>query len=187
MIKLKFFILEKVKILMSTAYLSLGSNIGDRIGFIQQAHSLLNDSEGIKVVDCSSLYETEPIGVEDQEWFINAALKVETTLSPQELMKKCLDIENILGRVRDENTQKWGPRCIDIDILFYDEVISATDFLQLPHPRVDQRAFTLVPMLEIAQDFVHPVLNKSIEQLYNELEEPEEVYLYGTRPRGNKC
>jgi len=85
---------------MTIAYIGVGSNIGDRVGYIQQAHCLLNDMEGICVLESSSLYETEPVGYKDQEWFINAVLKTETTFSPEELLNHCLRVEKQLGRVR---------------------------------------------------------------------------------------
>jgi len=165
---------------MSTAYLSAGSNIGDRIGYLQQANNLLKDIEDITVVASSSIYETEPVGFRDQEWFANAVLEIVTKLSPGELLAECLRIECQLGRERNPEN-RWGPRTIDLDILFYDNEVILEESLQIPHPRMHERAYALVPMLELAPDFVHPVIKKTILELHNELEEPEEVYLYGTR------
>lgn len=167
---------------MSITYIGLGSNIGDRVGYIQQAHMLLADTEGIKILNTSSLYETEPVGNEDQEWFINAVIEVKTDLKPGDLLKECFKIENRLGRVRNDDIEKWAPRTIDLDILFYDNLIIAGDKLQIPHHQLHLRAFVLVPLLELAPDLVHPVLEKTVEELYNDLPSPEEVYLYGTRP-----
>ncbi len=166
---------------MSIAYLGAGSNIGDRISFIQQANCLLNDSNDIKVLQCSSLYETEPVGFKDQDWFINAVLEVETSFSPEELLNHCLRIEKQLGRQREPDIHKWGPRTIDLDILFYDDMIVSSDLVQIPHPRVHMRAHALVPMIEVNENFIHPIANKTILELHNDLEEVEEVYLYGTR------
>lgn len=166
---------------MSIAYIGLGSNVGDRIGYVQQAHKLLDDTEGVKVLNTSSLYETEPVGFEDQEWFINACVKIETILSPEELLSQCQRIESQLGRVRYPKCPEWGPRAIDLDILIYDDKIVATSALQIPHPRLDQRAFALVPLLELAPDLIHPIFGKTILEIHNELPNPEEVYLYGTR------
>lgn len=166
---------------MSVAYIGLGSNIGDRIGYIQQAHKLLSDTEGITVIDCSSLYETEPYGYKDQEWFVNATLKIETTLEAHVLLKNCHRIEKQLGRVRHPEMPQWGPRTIDLDILLYDETVIATDNLQIPHPRLHLRAYALVPLLELDPDLIHPIIGKSILDLHSSLPEPEEVYLYGTR------
>jgi 2-amino-4-hydroxy-6-hydroxymethyldihydropteridine diphosphokinase len=166
---------------MSIAYICAGSNIGDRIGYIQQAHSLLNDTENIHVLESSSFYETEPVGHKDQEWFINAVLKVQTALSPEELLNQCLRIEKQLGRKRSPDMPKNMPRTLDLDILFYDDKIISGEMLEIPHSKVHVRAFALVPMLELDAEFVHPVLEKNISELHESLEEPEEVYLYGTR------
>ena len=166
---------------MTIAYIGVGSNIGDRVGYVQQAHCLLNDTEGIQVLESSSLYETEPVGYKDQEWFINAVLKTETTLSAEELLNQCFRIENQLGRVRHPELPKNGPRTLDLDVLFYDNKVINTDIMEIPHPRMHQRAYTLVPLLELDEDMLHPVFNKTISELHENLDEPEEVYLYGTR------
>ncbi len=166
---------------MVVAYIGVGSNIGDRIGYVQQAHCLLNDITGIKILESSSLYETEPVGYKDQEWFINAVLKAETTLFPEELLNQCLRVENQLGRIRYPDMPKNGPRTLDLDILFYDNKIINAQNIEIPHPRMRERACVLVPLLELAADFVHPEFNITISDLYDRLEEPEEVYLYGTR------
>jgi 2-amino-4-hydroxy-6-hydroxymethyldihydropteridine diphosphokinase len=166
---------------MSTVYICLGSNLGDRVGYIQQAHKLLNDTEGISVIDSSSLYETEPYGYKEQEWFVNAIIQIETNLSPQKLLEECQRIEKQLGRKRHPEAPMWGPRTIDLDILLYDNMIFAEPDLQIPHPRLHKRAYALVPLLEIASDLVHPILGKTMEEIHNDLPDPEEVYLYGTR------
>lgn len=160
-------------------YIGLGSNIGDRIGFIQQAVKMLADYNEIKVLETSSFYETEPYGFKDQAWFINAAVKISTTLTPVELLRICQHIEDKLGRKR---TIKWGPRVIDMDILTYGDEIIADDILTIPHSGTYDRACCIVPLLEIADDFIHPVMQKSIDEIYQNLEFPEEVYLYGTNP-----
>lgn len=166
---------------MTLAYIGVGSNIGDRIGYVQQAHSLLNYTDGIQVLESSSLYETEPVGYKDQEWFINAVLKIETTLSPEELLHQCCRVETQLGRVRNCDSLKNGPRTLDLDILFYDNKVINNEILEIPHPRMHQRAYALVPILELDAELVHPVFNITISELHDNLEEPEEVYLYGTR------
>ncbi len=166
---------------MSIAYLCAGSNIGDRIGYIQQAHNLLNDTEGICVVESSSLYETEPVGYIDQEWFINAVLKIQTDLAPEELLNQCLRIENQLGRTRSSELPPNLPRTLDLDILFYDDKVISNETLEIPHQRMHKRAFALVPMLELDVEFIHPVMGKTVSELHEILENPEEVYLYGTR------
>lgn len=166
---------------MPEVYVGLGSNIGDKVGYIQQAYKLLNDTEGITVISSSSLYETEPYGYKDQEWFVNAVLKIETDLEPYKLLFEFNRIERQLGRLRRPEIIQWGPRTIDLDILFYDNLIIAEDNLQIPHAGVHQRAYALVPMLEIAPDLVHPVTGETITEIHNNLPDPEEVYLYGTK------
>ncbi|MEI8389987.1 MAG: 2-amino-4-hydroxy-6-hydroxymethyldihydropteridine diphosphokinase [bacterium] len=166
---------------MIISYIGVGSNIGDRIGYVQQAHCLLNDTEGVQVLEGSSFYETEPVGYKNQEWFINAVLKITTTLSAEELLSQCLRIEKQLGRVRHPELPKNGPRVLDLDILFYDNKVINSDIMEIPHPRMHKRAYALVPLLELDADLVHPVFNKTISELHENLDEPEEVYLYGTR------
>lgn len=164
---------------MAIVFLSLGSNTGDRLSNIQQAVNFLSNDNSIEVAACSSFYETEPWGKKNQPWFVNAVIAIRTELKPVELLKICQNIEAMLGRNR-ENEIHWGTRSIDIDILFYDNLIFSNEILTIPHPYVHMRAFVLVPMLEIKSSFVHPVLGKTIEQLHNELDNPEDVFLYGT-------
>ena len=165
---------------MSIAYLCLGSNSGDSFKLIEQAVSFLNMLEQTSIVRTSALYETEPWGVKDQNWFLNVAIEVKTKLSPQDLLVKCQNIEKTLGRNR-QNETRWGQRPIDIDIIFYDSEIVNSDFLTVPHKYMHLRAFVLVPLLELIPDFVHPVLKKTVSQLYDDLEDVEDVCLYGTR------
>ena len=139
---------------MAIVYLSLGSNFGDRIGYVQQAASLLGACEGITLIRTSAFYETEPWGMNSENWFVNAVLEVKTSLTPQKLLEECLRIENQLGRKRSENG--YIDRTIDIDILFYNKDI-------------------------VIPNFEHPVLHKTISELHNDLENPEMVFLYGTR------
>lgn len=164
---------------MTKVYLSIGSNSGDRLANLQQVSGCLSLIDDIKIISTSAFYETQPWGVENQPWFLNAVIELETGLSAQKLLFECQKIESKLGRNRD-NEIRWGERLVDIDILFYGNEIIVTDNLKIPHKYLHKRAFVLVPMLEIASEFVHPVFEKSIEQLYEELENPEDVFLYGT-------
>ena len=166
---------------MAIAYLCLGSNKGDKVNFIHQATSLIANSENIKLVRASTLYESEPWGEKNQPWFVNVGLEVKTTLSPQEFLARMQNIETQLGRTRDENTKKWSEREIDIDIIFWGNEIINDPNLKIPHPYAHKRAFVLVPFLELIPDFIHPVLKKSLFEIHSELDEPEDVYLYGTR------
>lgn len=165
---------------MAIAYLCLGANSKNRLTTVQQAVSLLSLAENIKLIRASALYETEPWGVKDQNWFLNMVVEIKTDLSAQDLLLKCLSIEKMLGRDRSRE-QRWGERPVDIDIIFYDNQIINTGILTVPHPRMHERAFVLVPLLELIPDFVHPVLKKSVSELYDELDDVEEVCLYGTR------
>jgi 2-amino-4-hydroxy-6-hydroxymethyldihydropteridine diphosphokinase len=147
------------------AYLGLGSNIGDREEYIEQAVFILEKNPNIEVIKRSSNYETEAEGAENQPPFINAAVEIKTKLSPHELLAVCQEIETTLGREREV---EWGPRTIDIDILLYDGEIISDDKLQLPHPLMHERYFVLKPLRDIAPDLIHPVLEKTIDALYEE-------------------
>ena len=161
-------------------YLSLGSNKGDRIGYVQQAASLLGLDEGITIVRTSAFYETEPWNMYTQTWFVNAIVEIKTKYTPLELLQVCQRIENQLGR-EHKNTNDYEDRTIDIDILFYNKDIIQEENLTIPHKYMHLRAFTLVPMMELNADFVHPVLQKNIVEMHNDLKNPEMVFLYGTR------
>lgn len=165
---------------MTIVYLSLGSNIENRIGYIQQAVSFLCTNEEITIVRSSAFYETEPWGNKNQEWFVNAVIEVKTKLSAKQILEKIQIIEEKLGRIRTPN-EKWEPRTIDIDILFFGEEIINTENLKIPHPLLHKRAFVLVPLLELIPAFKHPQFGKSILELHEDLEVPETVLLYGTR------
>lgn len=166
---------------MALVYLSLGSNKGDKVSNIHQATSLIANSDNIKLVRATTLYESEPWGVKNQDWFVNIALEVKTNLTPQEFLKKMQTIETNLGRSHDENTIKWGPREIDIDIIFWDNEIINDENLKVPHPLAHKRAFVIVPLLELIPDFVHPVIKKSLLDIHSNIDNPEDVFLFGTR------
>lgn len=129
--------------------IGLGSNIGDREGHIVAAVRMLHRHPLIRVVKVSSLYETAPVGYTDQADFLNAVIRIESSIPPQELLDVCRGIEAGLGRVREA---RWGPRTIDIDILLYDDIVIQADLLTLPHPRLQDRRFVLVPIDEIAPE-----------------------------------
>ncbi len=154
-------------------YLHTGSNQGDRNAFLIKANKAIEEQIG-KITKQSKLYETAAWGNTEQPDFINQALVVETSLDPAELMVKVLEIENEIGRIRE---QKWGARIIDIDILFYEDQVIETVKLIVPHPFLHQRNFVLIPLMEIAPYFIHPVLNLSIEELYLRSKDPLEVSL----------
>lgn len=165
---------------MSKAYVGLGSNIGDRIGYIQQAVKMLGEFDGVEIIKTSSFYETEPYGFKEQNWFVNAVLELEVQITPVELLRICQNVEQQLGRERTSN--KYGPRVIDLDILIYDDKVMDDELLKIPHPGTYDRAYCIVPMLEIARDLEHPILKKTMSEVHMELQNIDEVYLYGTRP-----
>lgn len=166
---------------MTIAYLSLGSNKGDRIGYIQQAVSLLRTSGDVEIIRTSSFYETEPWNMQTGTvWFVNAVIEIKTSLTAQELLDLCNKTEAFLGRTRDLKNG-YQDRTIDIDILFFGKEVIETSTLTIPHKFVHLRAFNLVPMLELNPNYVHPVLQKNILELHENLENPEMVVLYGTR------
>lgn len=146
---------------MNTAYLLTGSNLGESASQLTLANQLIAQKCG-KIIAQSSIYQTAPWGNKDQPFFLNQALKLATELEPEELMRELLQIETSMGRVR---TFKYGPRVIDLDMLFFNNLIMHKTMLQLPHPAISARRFVLIPMAEIAPDFLHPVLNKTIQNL----------------------
>lgn len=145
---------------MAKVYLSIGSNVGNRQQFIKLAVDRISDF--CKTTAISSMYETEPWGKLDQPKFLNICLSIETSLQPKELLEKLKSIEADLGRV---GTAKWAQREIDLDILFYEHLVLESPDPVLPHPRIEERAFVLIPLAEIAPDFIHPVLKKTIREL----------------------
>lgn len=152
---------------MAVVYLGLGSNIGNRSDNLETAIQKLDDHPEVGVVKRSSITETLPYGKTDQPDFLNMCLKIETRVSPLELLELIHAIEHGMGRVREE---VWGPRTIDIDILLYEDLELELDELTIPHVELHKRAFVLDPLSEIAADVVHPVFGKTIGTLKKELE-----------------
>lgn len=153
---------------MATAYLSLGSNLGDRLRLIQEAVAALTVEAG-SVTALSSLYETEPWGFSSPHRFLNVALALETSLSPETLLAVTQRIERDLGRTHKSVDGRYADRTIDIDLLFVGDAVLDTPALTLPHPRLHLRRFVLEPLCEIAPALLHPLLQKSVSQLLAEL------------------
>mgnify|MGYP000471757405 CR=1 FL=1 len=155
-------------------YIGLGSNLGDRQQYIYQAVESIHRHPSVTVERCSSLYETAPVGLTDQPYFLNMVIAARTDLNPLELLELLLQVEQTLGRVRDV---RWGPRTIDLDLLIYGHVSMQGDRLELPHPRMQERAFVLIPLVEIWElDEVPNGL--SILQAYDHTDGKEDVHLW---------
>ena len=149
------------KVFFHTAYVALGSNLGDKEANLRRALELLIES-GVEIVKTSTFISTEPYGVTDQPQFLNGVCEVRTSLEPLELLHTLLDIEQEMGRVR---LRHWGERNIDLDLLLYEDVVMDTPQLKLPHPDMQNRDFVLLPLAEIAPELVHPTLQKTISEL----------------------
>lgn len=156
---------------MNNVYLLIGGNVGNRLRNLQQAVTAINNTCG-SVVRQSAIYETAAWGKTDQQPFLNQALLLETSFTAPQLLQHTLEAETLLGRVRQE---RYGPRIIDIDILFFNDDIIREPALIIPHPEVQNRRFALTPLQEIAPELVHPVLKKNIDQLLQECPDMLEV------------
>lgn len=154
---------------MSIAYIGIGSNLGNREENCLKAIKLLAD-KGLVIKKRSSIYETEPWGVNEQPRFINMAIETETSLEPEKLLEVLKNTEQEMGR---QDSRRWSSRVIDLDILLYDDIVANTPFLQIPHLLMHTRDFVLKPMSEIAPDMVQPVLGKTIRNLFSELKANE--------------
>jgi len=155
-----------------TTYIGIGSNLGAPEKNCTDAIEKLATHPDIFLKARSPFYKTRPVGPIEQEWFVNAALKVQTRLSPHDLLGILLNTEKEMGRVRKE---KWGPRLIDLDLLFYDNLTLNSPGLILPHPEIPNRRFVLAPLCDIAEDLLHPTLKKTVKDLLHELTDDTEV------------
>ncbi len=152
---------------MSQVYLLLGANLGDRSVQMKKAFYEIEKQIG-KITRYSTIYETAAWGKEEEPSYLNQAVQVETDLSPLTILHITNEIENKLGRVR---YIKWGSRIIDIDILFYDNILIESEQLKIPHPLLHHRKFVLIPLSEIAPNFIHPVFNKTVSELLRDVED----------------
>ena len=154
-----------------SVYLSIGSNIGDKKKNLKNAISLLRNQDKIDVAGVSPFYKTQPQNYTDQDWFVNAALKIKTLLDPQELLSVLKTVEKELDK--EGKAFRFGPRIIDLDIIYYDDLILKTEHLEIPHPRMHKRCFVLIPICDIGAHTIHPVLNLRSDELLKKLEKQE--------------
>ena len=147
--------------MLNTIYILLGANLNSPLKQLESACNLLNEKLG-KIISLSSIYESEAWGIEDQPIFFNQVITLETHHNAYDSLLICQEIENNLGRIREK---KWGARVIDIDILYYNNEIIDTETLQIPHPYLHLRNFTLIPLVEIAPDYIHPLFHSTNKQL----------------------
>jgi 2-amino-4-hydroxy-6-hydroxymethyldihydropteridine diphosphokinase len=159
---------------MAIVFLGLGSNLGNRARNIYGALRHLGSS--LALGEISRLYETEPVGLADQPWFLNLVCRGGTELEPLQLLAFAKRIERSMGR---KEGVRFGPRVVDIDLLLYDDLVLETDELQIPHPRLHERGFVLIPLKELAPDLVHPRLGQTVSELSDAWRGPEAVRLYG--------
>jgi 2-amino-4-hydroxy-6-hydroxymethyldihydropteridine diphosphokinase len=154
------------------AYIGIGSNIDDKLHNCEKAISEILKTDRHKLLAKSSLFKTQPVGYTSQDWFVNGVIKIKTDLEAHELLRKLKTIESQLGRAE---TFRWGPRTIDLDILFFDDIEIHTEELEIPHPLIQNRQFVLTPLVEIDRDLIHPVLKKTIQELLSNLKEDQGV------------
>lgn len=134
-------------------FVGLGSNMGDKAGYIYRALNMLGDSPGVEIQALAPFYRTEPVGYTEQDWFLNTVAEIRTSLGPRELLAEMLEIEDRLGRKR---TIRWGPRVVDLDLLLYGRQVISEPGLEVPHPRMCERAFVMVPLADLAPHLVLP-------------------------------
>lgn len=164
-------------VMMHDVFLCLGSNMGDRNAHLERALGELEKRGIARVVTVSPLYKTSPVDYTDQAWFLNGAARVETDLSPRDLLSGLKQVEADLGR--DAGGVRFGPRPIDIDIILYDDLIYDDEVLIIPHPRMHKRAFVLTPLCDIASEIIHPEINKKLRTLLSEIDDAsQEVISY---------
>ena len=160
-----------------TVYIGVGSNIGDKANNCRKAIAAINRCEGCMVEAESPLYETEPVHLESQAWFVNGVVRIRTALEPETLLARFKAIEHAMGR--GPGKVRFGPRILDLDILFYDDSVLHTRVLQIPHPRLHQRRFVLRPLCNLAPELVHPVFGQTMESLLSNLKDRgKKVILY---------
>ncbi len=156
-----------------TAYISVGSNLGNKLENCQKGVGALIRSGSAVLLKQSRIYKTEPVGYKDQDWFVNSVIKIETVLDPFQLLGKLEAIQRKVGRVRDPI--RYGPRVLDLDIILYDDIIINSPRLTIPHPRMHKRRFVLKPICDINPQIVHPIFKKDMQYLLDSLNDAEQA------------
>jgi len=154
------------------AFIGIGSNMGDKVRRCEEAISEVLKVDNHTLLAKSSFYKTQPVGYTEQDWFVNGVIKIETELEAFDLLRALKTIEGRMGRLE---TFRWGPRAIDLDLLFFDGTCLETPEVQIPHPRIQERQFVLVPLAEIDPDLLHPVFKKSVRRLLEDMKEDQGV------------
>ena len=167
---------------MANCFLLLGTNMGDKVTNLLQVRHLILQNIGI-IVNVSSIYQTDAWGKMDQDDFLNQVLEVQTDLMPNQLLIECLELERQMGRERFE---KWGERLIDIDILYYNDLVIEEENLNIPHPEIQHRRFTLIPLVEVAPDFLHPVLLRNNAELLQMCKDSLHVKIFEPKSKDQK-
>lgn len=167
------------------AFVGVGSNLGDKIAHCEKAVAELLSVDSNRLLSRSSFYQTRPVGYLDQDWFVNGVFKMDTHLAPLDLLRAMKAVESRMGRVE---TVRWGPRIIDLDLLFYDEAVIRTPEMEIPHPRLHERQFVLIPLGEIAPDLIHPGRGKTVRELSASLPDQGVEPIASGRPvSGKEC
>lgn len=161
--------------MINTSFIALGSNIGERQSYLYHAIKKMQNHSSIEIVNYSSIYETDPVGYEEQDKFLNMVIKANVNLQPLELLHTLQKIENELSRKREI---RWGPRTIDLDILLYNQDNIETEQLIVPHPRMYERAFVMIPLLELNNEDVIPQIDRSLKQNTDKLKDKEGVHVW---------
>jgi len=160
------------KNVFSTVFIGVGSNIGNRYKNIQDAEKEISKSDLCKIVRVSKIYETDPVGYLNQDNFLNCVFKIDTQFTPEQLIDFLLNTEKTLKR---ERIIHWGPRTIDLDILFYDNITISSSKLIIPHPRMHERMFVMKPLCDLIPDYIHPVLNETCRVIAEKLEKDQGI------------
>lgn len=161
------------------ATVGVGSNLGDREAIMREAILWIGAQPGNTLQACSSFYETEPFGKKDQGWFLNCVIQVQTSLELKGFFRALQEGEALFGRARAE---RWGPRVLDLDLLFFDDTVHSDTVLTVPHPGIAVRRFVMEPLYEVAPDLVHPALKKTVSTLLDELKDSSRVVRLGRSP-----